>query len=448
MISNKVKPNMVNILDAWGCGGYALLRNTERTGGTQVNYIPNINGRGLGLLERGSKLTYNTNPECYNIDLYSIPPDVPLYEPLGFRLDAKLAKRYNKQQSLSFNGYHSLKACTLEQDRAFGKQIAKRMGYFVPDYLVVRSLKDVPKKWFGRVAFAKLSKHYAIGKTIVSEESLKRLLKLARTWKDVLILETYIEYESEVNFCFHVNDLGVQPMCVLVETNKLLTNNTGGKTGTAWAYHQAITPSIQKNPLYQAALRGMEKLSKMGLGVCGWIDVSFLVTKDGSLLFSEFMVRHAVSNFTTLANQMRVNYIDFVREFNATGKTISQKDLWRTTHSASVELYSLPIDAAIWDLPKRSSFGLTPFSDVTVFDLLDETAQAFNGKQYVLQDGLQRFGVLSTCFDSKVDLLKHYTSTILSTHKHLKVDVPACFSEALNSFELEFPTIAYRPLGE
>lgn len=447
MISNNLVKGVVNIIDSMGCAASALARNAERVGGTQVNYVPNINSDAFPVLLSGDTPTFSRNKKCFNVDTHNIPGSVPLFDPLGFRYDPTLQAKYQGNMALAFNGYHSAESTCLEGDRAFAKEVAKKVGFKVPPYLVVKSISDVPKKWIGKVAFAKLSHYYAIGKVVVTTDAITQLLDLASKWGDTLILEEYIDYASEVNFCFHVNDLAVQPLCILVETNKLMTNNTGGKTGTAWAYHQAITEGVAKNPIYKKVLRSMEKLRKMNLGLCGWVDVSFLVTKDGKLCFSEFMVRHAVSNAATLFNQMKVNYVDFVRAFNATGKVISQEELWRTTHSASVELYSMPIDAAVVDLPVKSNFCVNHFSDATVFDLL-ETAQWFDGSEYVLTEGLVRFGVLSTCFDSKKDILKHYTDTILRTKKHLKLKTPKCFDDALDAFTTTFPTIAYRSLGE
>lgn len=446
MISNKLDNDKVNVIDSVGCAAYALVRNTERVGGTQVNYVPNINSHAFPILLSGDTPTFGQNKKCFNVDTHSISGTVPIFDPLGFRYDTTLQAKYQGNMALAFNGYHSVKSTLLEVDRAFAKEVAKQVGFKVPPYLEVNSLDDVPKKWLGKFAFAKLSRHYAIGKVAVTIAAINRLLQLASEWNDVLILEEYIDYASEVNFCFHVNDLAVQPMCILVETNKLMTNNTGGKTGTAWAYHQAITKDIEDNPIYKKVLRSMEKLRKMNLGLCGWVDVSLLVTKDGELCFSEFMVRHAISNSATLFNQMKVNYVDFVRAFNETGKVISQDELWRTAHSASVELYSMPIDASVTDLPVKSSFGVEPFSENTVFDLL-WVAQWFDGSEYVLPDGFIRFGVLSTCFDSKKDILKHYTDTVLRTHKHLKLKTPKCFDDALDAFTTKFSTIAYRSLG-
>ena len=447
MISNNLVKGVVNIIDSMGCAASALARNTERVGGTQVNYVPNINSHAFPILLSGDIPTFSQNKKCFNVDTHNIPGSVQLFDPLGFRYDPALQAKYQGNMALAFNGYHTTESTRLEGDRAFAKEVAKKVGFKVPPYLVVNSVSDVPKRWIGKVAFAKLSRYYAIGKVVVTTDAITQLLDLASKWGDTLVLEEYIDYASEVNFCFHVNDLAVQPLCVLVETNKLMTNETGGKTGTAWAYHQAITEDVAKNPIYKKVLSSMEKLRKMNLGLCGWVDVSFLVTKDGKLCFSEFMVRHAVSNAATLFNQMKVNYVDFVRAFNATGKVISQEELWRTTHSASVELYSLPIDAAVVDLPVKSNFCVNPFSDATVFDLL-ETAQWFDGSEYVLTEGLVRFGVLSTCFDSKKDILKHYTDTVLRTKKHLKLKTPKCFDAALDAFTTTFPTIAYRSLGE
>lgn len=446
MISNKLDKDKVNVTDYVGCAAYSLVRNTERTGGTQVNYVPNMNANAFPFLRAGDEVTFGKHKECFNVDTYNIPKGVPLFDTLGFRNNPELQSKYQGNMALAFNGYHSVESTRLEGDRAFAKSVAKQVGFKVPPYLVVRSVADIPKKWLGKFAFAKLSRYYAIGKVVVTIAVINRLLQLASEWDDTLILEEYIDYASEVNFCFHVNDLAVQPMCILVETNKLMTNNTGGKTGTAWAYHQAITKDIGANPIYKNILRSMNKLRKMNLGLCGWVDVSFLVTKEGKLCFSEFMVRHAVSNAATLFNQMKVNYVDFVRAFNETGKVISQDELWRTTHSASVELYSLPIDAAVIDLPIQSNLGLKPFSDVTVFDLL-ETAQFFDGEYYVIPEGLHRFGVLSTCFNSKKDILKHYTDTVIRTKKHLKLKTPECFNNALEVLCTKFPTLAYRNLG-
>lgn len=446
MISNKLDNDKVNVIDSVGCAAYALVRNTERVGGTQVNYVPNINPSAFPILLDGDVPTFGQNRKCFNVDTHNIPGGVPIFDPLGFRYDTTLQAKYQENMALALNGYHTVESTRLEVDRAFAKEVAKKVGFKVPPYLAVSSLDDVPKKWLGKVAFAKLSRHYAIGKVEVTAESVASLLDLANKWEDTLILEEYIDYASEVNFCFHVNDISVQPLCILVETNKLMTNNTGGKTGTAWAYHQAITEGVEDNPIYKNVLRSMNKLRKMKLGLCGWVDVSLLVTKDGKLCFSEFMVRHAVSNAATLFNQMKVNYVDFVRAFNETGKVISQDELWRTTHSASVELYSMPIDASVTDLPVKSSFGVEPFSGSTVFDLL-WVAQWFDGSEYVLPDGFIRFGVLSTCFDSKKDILSHYTDTILRTKKHLKLKTPKCFDDALDAFTTKFPTIAYRGLG-
>ena len=223
--------------DPIGVGSSALARNQMRTGGQPVVLCPVLDSR---------YITHDDESLVYTVDKSDFIPlagktNSVLFDPLHFYFIDKGGQLVNKMAATLPGGYHDEVARRMEKDRVFGKQVAQAIGLNVLPYALVTKKDRTPAQLAQRIAHIpgklvvlKYNTQHFIG--IMDRESAIAQLPKMLKHGDVCV-EQRVSSDREINYCFMVGPDVVQPLCALLETNKLMTNNTGGKTGTAWSVH-------------------------------------------------------------------------------------------------------------------------------------------------------------------------------------------------------------------
>ena len=450
----------VMIPEPTGLSGLSLIRNTARTGGSAQA----IGAANLSPAAR-AKLHREDGPTEFTVPLETQKWEAVLYDPCHFRyLPPPLFKKLLKEMRMGMNifgGYHSDKALALETDRSTGRRFAARIDGLKELRSTV--ISDLNNDAFvaarahigGQFVVVKYLKLHFVG--IMEWEQLRAQLP-SLLKKGAVSLERYVEGRRELNLCFFINthawlpvsEPRVQPLALLIEENKLLTNNTGGKSGTTWAVHQVLDDKLlAKHPEIQRVVNGLKTaVSKSGIDFAGWVDISVMVGDDGEFYFTEFMVRNACSNWATLLHQMGINYFDLASDCANSSENKDAAVYFRTSHSFSEELYSLPLPSSDDHLDYWTTAGVDQImgtEDYTVLDLLDETSQTFDGKRWFVGSGIQRVGVVSTVLDSKLDIYALLVADKL--RPALQRMVPLSHRIFVNGLCSEIPSLGYRSIG-
>lgn len=447
--------------DPCGTGMSALARNVHRSSNTKVITLPNFDPAVVKAFHADEVEDYGGYViEAGNFRALAESMDAMLFDPLHFfPLGGELADNLREAQRVSMGGYyHSDRACALEKDRAFGKKIAEEIGLKVLAYRVVddkttdlsAAIRQIP----GARVVLKYNEAHFIG-IYDRNSALQMLPEMVKNGP--VCVEQYVPNNREINFCFMVGEKAVQPLCTLVETNRLLPNNTGGKTGTAWAYHQAAetySDGTPVDPHFKTIYESMVGLnySLGGTHVQGWIDVSFMIGDTGELYFTEWMVRHACSNFATLLHQMEMSFFDLHKAVVREGRALSSTEIWRTSCSVGVEVYHLPLPTSDGFSDYWSSAGIEAIqskgymADI-VMDLLAVSA-SFDGEKYLLENEIQRVAVVSMNTYNLPDLIDFYVNHPQNRqHVQLNTGDYRSLNGFLDGLCHKIPALAYRMAG-
>jgi hypothetical protein len=245
------------------------------------------------------------------------------------------------------SGRHSEQFLRLETDRAFGKQAFADLGLDQPKYVVLQpsqaSIRAVGNALSDLQSASGCSK-VAIKMNEANFVGVYPVTQCAGLICDLLsegavVVEEYIGTpDCELNVCF----LGVPdfaaPVLLLQETNRLLPNNTGGKTGLVMAKHMKYDPRFNLLP----EDFDITALADAGCLPRGWFDISFMRASDGRWLATEWCCRHGVSNWCTTSRMFARPYADIwfdLRQGILTGIDLAY------THAASAELFVLNMPA-------------------------------------------------------------------------------------------------------
>lgn len=440
-----VAPNTI------GVGAHALAKNTGEQTPWRTVVIPSINVaqyRDVYSLDEQIELIDNgLYPQTVDIDSMMDLTDHDncdlAVEPLRYRTLPAVTQGMLVGQLRNF-GYHGDRAIRLEEDRTFGKVIAEQLGLNVLKHTLIESMDDLDG--IDGVPGDKLVLKYNSKQFIGIYERDTAVALLPTLLKaGAVCIEQYVPTTSEVNYCFLVKQGSLIPMCELIETNRLMTNNSGGKTGTAWSAHKAAMfdePGWNRSSKsFYDITQSMHRLTEHVEDVCGWVDLSFMIGDDGKLYFTEWMVRNSCSNFITLLHQMKMPYPELYSQFIA-GETLRACDIWANTFSLGVEVYTLPLSSGADLTHFTTDYGIDALeghdanASIT-FDLLEEACMTFDGHKYAVLPGTRRIGVFSMRTEAlKFNGLKASLSIPAWTSTPLKAE--------LDKAVANIPYLAYR----
>ena len=298
------------------------------------------------------------------------------------------------KKAYEFMGHHSPEALLIESRRSLGKLVAKQIDFPMVPYVYLQKHEITEENLFSLP-----NKKYAVKDNkefflkIESRDNLANLLcnKDKRFFRDGIILENAIETNGdEINIGVFYHSKGMTPLTILIETNKLFTNGSGPKTGTAMAIHLNIANYINPKSKYYDArivqmIRKMEDLPNHVKGLSGWVDASFMIDKKGNWLFTEWMVRHAQSNWAPITHQFE-DYGDDLIEAHLLGKKPKLKFKTNAPMSMSLEFFVIDLPASGLCIQQYSGFlvdymkGNAKLPKDVYFDPC-ELVDAFNSKK-------------------------------------------------------------------
>lgn len=290
--------------------------------------------------------------------------------------------------------FHGEQALALESDRVFGKQIAQILGLDVPKSGAAKTLED----WLalkdsipGEKVAVKYVKEHFIGIYTKAQVTHNFEAWAASQPTDTLYFEEYINTpDKEFNLCFIGVDKNIIPTMVLMEANRLMTNDTGGKSGNTLAIHDTRLGMYAEliNPIIEAVTN---YLGDHVEGIHGWFDLSLMVNPQGRVMVTEWCMRMGCSNNASIMRQMKSALPNVMADLRA-GK--DPQIQWHKPVTASVDIYSVPLSGGdnIQMQEADALLNYVPFSLAVhhaVFDPVDSAAietskglMVFSGQRY------------------------------------------------------------------
>ena len=335
---------------------------------------------------------------------------------------------------------HSQSFFNFERKRLAGKAAFDALNIAQPIYTHVfkGSRRDVVDLQISTLAAqsgcrkiaVKYNKGHFIG--IYPKYAIDHVWKAAQT--DDVIIEEYLgDANQELNVCYVAVNGKARPVLLLQETNRLIPNGTGGKTGMVMAKHMAYNPDLFPGLPGELDLSVLNEMvgHMVDFKVNGWFDISYMRAPNGQWLATEWCTRHGVSNWCTTSRMFARPYAEIMfdlREGREPDLTL------KYTHASSVELFvlNLPASSTVdakysgrlwqqWEAANRSGeIGQRLFFDPLVVRTSDDYGKRsgwhldpWHYNQYVTRMGvLSKLGVNGTVDRDLQNALREWAADV------------------------------------